>query len=123
MMNKIVYVLILFVLFPLDSVPYGDTQTNEQAPKPGLPALIKQCEGCHGPDGRSNRDDVPSLAGIAVEKVKEAMARFYYYERHCPTITPRSADSTQGDSTSMCNIASTLSDSEVRALAQYFNTR
>jgi cytochrome c553 len=48
------------------------------------------------------------------------MAQFYYFERHCPGKRPQT-ESGEGSATSMCSIASTLSDAEVLSLAQYFS--
>jgi len=86
-----------------------------------LQVLIKQCNSCHGPNGHTERGDVPALAGKPVSEIKAAIAQFYYFERHCPNKRPRTEKGT-GSSTNMCSIASTLSDEEVAALAQFYNS-
>jgi len=87
-----------------------------------LQTLIDQCEACHGPGGQSERNDVPSIAGMPMSKFKESMAQFYYFERHCPGKRPRTEEGT-GSSTTMCSIASTLSDEEVQMLAQVYKSQ
>ncbi len=115
-MNKPRYLLIFLLLFP--AVLFAEEGMQEV----DLPALIKQCEGCHGPNGNSTRDDVPPLAGKPISLIEESMAQFYYFERHCPGKRPITEDG-EGAATSMCSIAATLSDAETLALAQYFNSQ
>ena len=116
-MNKPIYLLILPLLF---SVMFISTSETRAASK--LQTLIEQCESCHGPKGHSTRNDVSSLAGKPISVIKEAMAQFYYFERHCPDKRPRT-DKGTGSSTNMCSVASTLSDEEVITLAQYFSSQ
>lgn len=121
-MNKPIYLLILLLLFPAIFFANDDVLSEVDEQEIDLPALIKQCEGCHGSKGHSTRDDIPGLAGKPVSLVKEYMAQFYYFERHCPGKRPQT-ESGEGSATSMCSIASTLSDAEVLSLAQYFSTQ
>ena len=121
-MNKPIYPLILLLLFPAILFANDDVKPAVDVQEIDLPALIKQCEGCHGPKGHSIRDDIPALAGKPVSLIEECMAQFYYFERHCPGKRPRT-ESGEGSATSMCSIASTLSDAEVLSLAQYFSTQ
>jgi len=116
-MNKPIYLLILPLLFSALFFLNSDTQAATN-----LQALIKQCEACHGHKGNSARSDVSSLAGKPISLIKEAMAQFYYFERHCPDKRPRNGEGT-GSSTNMCSIASTLSDEEIMTLAQYFSAQ
>ena len=87
-----------------------------------LQSLIKQCDSCHGPSGHPERGDVPALASKPVSEIRDAIAQFYYFERHCPDKRPRTEDGT-GSSTNMCSIASTLSDEEITALAQFYSSQ
>ena len=118
-MSKTKYILLLLLLFPFVSITSADTRTMEDIPKKDLLVLIKQCESCHGFKGNSTRNDIPSLAGKPVAESQEAIVQFYYYERHCPEKTPRTGG-IAGSSTTMCSIASTLSEAEVLALGRYF---
>ena len=85
-----------------------------------LPALVRECESCHGPKGVSTDVDIPSLAGQSVQHLQQAMDQFYFYERHCPTTTYRHGEHESSPPLNMCSIASGLSDDEVLALAEYF---
>ena len=118
-MNKPVFLLILPLLFTAILFLSDDTQALTDNHNVDLPALIKQCEGCHGSD---KHPDVSDLAGKPISDFKEAMAQFYYFERHCPDKKPWT-NRGPGSSTNMCSIASTLSDDEVMTLAQYFNSQ
>ena len=87
-----------------------------------LQALIEKCEGCHGPNGNSTRDDIPKLAGKPVSEIENSITQFYYYERHCPGKTPE-RDGQKGSPTDMCSIANSLSKVEIQALAKHFSTQ
>jgi len=116
-MNKPIYLLIIPLLF--SAVFFLSDSTLAAT---DLQALIKQCDSCHGPNGQPTRGDVPALAGKPVSVVKEAMAQFYYFERHCPDKRPMTEKGT-GSSTNMCSIASTLSDEEIMALAEFYHSQ
>lgn len=116
-MNKPIYPLTLSLLL---SVAFFASSDGFAAAN--LKSLIKQCDACHGPGGHPERGDVSPLAGMPISKFKEAMAQFYYFERHCPDKRPRTEKGT-GSSNNMCSIASTLSDEEVMTLAQFYNSK
>ena len=119
-MSKAGYLLILLLFFPAVSFANEDVRPEADVQEIDLPALIKQCEGCHGPKGNSTREDIPTIAGKPISLIEECMAQFYYFERHCPGKRPQT-ESGEGGATSMCSIASTLSDAEILSLAQYFS--
>jgi sulfide dehydrogenase cytochrome subunit len=87
-----------------------------------LQELIAECEACHGPDGVSAEDDVPSLAGRSPAWLREVLEQFHFYERHCPTTTYRSGDHPKTP-TNMCSIANTLSEEDRQALTNHFANR
>lgn len=118
-MSKIKYFPILFLLVPAMPFAQQDVVAEDLGQAVDLPALIKKCEGCHGPNGNSTRDDIPKLAGKPVEQIEESITQFYYYERHCPTKTPE-YDGQKGNPLDMCAIANSLSKVEIQALAKYF---
>lgn len=111
--------LILFLLVPAISFAQQDVIAEDLGQDIDLPALIIKCEGCHGPNGNSTRDDIPNLAGKAVREIEESITQFYYYERHCPGKTPEH-DGKKGMPTDMCSIANSLSKAEITALAKHF---
>ena len=121
-MLRTTYFLILLLLLPVMSFAQQDVVAEDLGHEIDLQALIKQCEGCHGPNGNSSRDDIPKLAGKPVEKIEESITQFYYYERHCPTKTPE-YDGREGSPLDMCTVANTLSKAEIQALAKYFATQ
>lgn len=85
----------------------------------GIESLITVCEGCHGPGGRSTRNDVPSLAGKSASNILLALEQFYYYERHCPSVEYEGPNG-QINRQSMCDITNALSKPEADALGAYF---
>ncbi len=121
-MLKIKYFLILLLLVPAIAFAQQGVVAEDLGQAVDLPALIKQCEGCHGPKGNSTRDDVPKLPGKPVAKIEESIAQFYYYERHCLTKTPE-YDGKEGNPMDMCAVANSLSKVEIQELAEYFSTQ
>lgn len=81
-------------------------------------SLVQSCEKCHGKDGNSNTPDVPIIAGYSFEGFLNTMDVFREDDRiakeyHKP-----------GDpETVMNDIAKSLSDAQVNALANYFSKR
>lgn len=113
------FFLIILLLIPVISFTQLDMVAEDLEQEVDLEALIRQCEGCHGPNGKSGRDDIPDLAGKPVGKIEESIAQFYYYERHCPTKTPQ-YDDREGNPMNMCAIANSLSTAEIKKLAKHF---
>lgn len=116
------YFLLSLLLLPLTSFAQQGTAAEDLEQAIDMPALIKQCEGCHGPNGNSTREDVPKLAGKPVREIEESITQFYYFERHCPAKTPEH-DGNKGTKTDMCSVANSLSKAEILALAQYFSAQ
>lgn len=87
-----------------------------------LQAVIDECEACHGPNGMSAQDDIPSVAGMDPAKLQEALMEFYYFERHCTTTTYRYGDRPKTP-LNMCNVATTLGDEDRVAIAEHFANR
>jgi len=121
-MLKINYSLVLLLLVPAISFAQQDVVAEDMGEEIDLQALIIKCEGCHGPNGNSTRDDIPKLAGKPVGEIEASISQFYYYERHCPGKTPE-YDGARGVPTDMCSIANSLSKVEIQALANYFSAQ
>lgn len=85
-----------------------------------IPSLVELCESCHGPKGRSQRSDVPSLAGQPVDSMVDSMNAFWFRERHCPETRPDPEAPVDGPVLDMCNISGSLSQTEKVALAEHF---
>jgi len=80
---------------------------------------IAECEACHGPGGRSTEEDVPSLAGREPDEIQAAMEQFRFYQRHCSTNSYRHGDLPKTP-VNMCNVANTLDEDDLDAIAAYF---
>lgn len=118
-MLKTKYFLVLLLLVPAISLAQQDIVAEDLGQEIDLQALVIKCEGCHGPNGNSTRDDIPNLAGKPVREIEESITQFYYYERHCPGKTPEH-NRQKGMPTDMCSIANSLSKAEITALAKHF---
>lgn len=121
-MLKINYSLVILLLIPALSFAQQDVVAEDISEEIDLQALIVKCEGCHGPNGNSIRDDIPNLAGKPVGEIEESITQFYYYERHCPGKTPE-YNGNKGMPTDMCSIANSLSKMEIQALANHFSAQ
>jgi cytochrome c553 len=84
--------------------------------------LVGLCEGCHGPGGRSERPEVPALAGRSADQLFAEIERFYFYERICPDVPVDGEDPSKGHM-SMCDITSQINKQEAEALASYFESQ
>jgi cytochrome c553 len=84
--------------------------------------LVGLCEGCHGPGGRSDRPDVPALAGRPADELFAEIERFYFYERICPDVPIDGHDASKGHM-SMCDITSQINKQEAEALAAHFEAQ
>jgi cytochrome c553 len=122
--RQILPVLAFFAALPVvsgaeDQVPDGEqlVVTAEE-----LQAFTRVCESCHGPGGVSEHADTPTLAGRRADELVAAMEKFYFYERHCPTASPRYGDGTTG-TTNMCEVTGRLNSRQMTALADYFASR
>jgi len=70
-------------------------------------ALSGPCNGCHGTDGISQGDAIPSIAGMNAEYMTEAMVQFKEGRRNA---------------TIMNRIAKGYKDYELRKIARYFSS-
>lgn len=84
-----------------------------------LEAQVKDCEGCHGPDGVSQCPDMPTIAGVSVTSHEDAMFAYLDGIRPCEKSDYRHGD-TDRAATDMCSVAKALSEDEIAALAEYF---
>jgi len=80
--------------------------------------LVKLCEGCHGQDGNSRLPVVPSIAGFSYEGFLNTMDVFRENERIALEFQRPGEPETV-----MNEIARSLSDEDVDALAKYFSER
>lgn len=80
--------------------------------------LVKRCEGCHGQDGNSRIPVIPSIAGFSYEGFLNTMDVFRENERIAIQFQRPGEPETM-----MNDIARSLSDADVDALAKYFSAR
>ena len=78
--------------------------------------LASVCEQCHGPGGNSRRPTIPSLAGISPEYLIGSIGDFRDGFRPA-----HPAPLAGGGETDMRQIAASLSEAEVEALAYHFS--
>ena len=84
-----------------------------------LDALVENCNSCHGDNGVSRWSDVPTIAGIDPFVHSEALYIYRDQARPCTESKFRQGD-TERPATSMCDIASALSDTTIKALAEHY---
>lgn len=82
-------------------------------------ALAKPCEDCHGKNGVSQAEDVPTIAGISAPVHSDTMQAFKDKSRPCRSSKYRHGDTSRPE-TDMCAVAAKLGDADVEALAGYF---
>jgi len=72
--------------------------------------LVASCNRCHGQNGVSTAQSVPTIAGISQPVAVDALKAFKSKTRPCRE--------THGN---MCDIASKLSDADITALAEHYS--
>ncbi len=82
-------------------------------------ALVEPCGGCHGKDGASTESDIPIIGGYSATYLIDTMVAFREQERPCEATEIR-AGPRKGERTDMCTIATRLSDTETKLVAEYF---
>ncbi len=84
-----------------------------------LAALIENCNSCHGDDGVSQWDDMPTIAGLDAFTHSDALYIYRDEERTCSESKYRTGDTTRAPTT-MCAVAAELSDERIEDLADYY---
>jgi len=77
---------------------------------------LAQCADCHGKSGNSNKDTMPTIAGISQVYFTDTMEAFKQGDR--PASTVKRKDKAD---TSMQDIAKELSETQIKQLAKYFS--
>jgi sulfide dehydrogenase cytochrome subunit len=81
--------------------------------------LARQCEDCHGKNGVSQWDDVPTIAGISAPVHGDFLLAYQEKARPCRPSKYRQGDTARAE-TDMCAIAAKLSESDIEALTGHF---
>jgi len=85
-----------------------------------IPALhaedvIEKCDSCHGKNGNSEDDKVPSIAGFSQVTIEDAMEAYKAEERPADKYKPK-----DGEETDMVEIAKKLSDENMKKAAAHY---
>ena len=85
----------------------------------GLEDAIASCNGCHGDDGVSQWNDMPTIAGIDAFVHSDALYAYRDEERPCSMAEFRQGPRAS-ESATMCEVAGALSDKDIEALAEHY---
>lgn len=77
------------------------------------------CDGCHGDNGVSQWNDMPTIAGIDAFVHSDALYAYQEEARPCATVEIRQGPRT-GESESMCEAAKSLGDDDIEAIAEHY---
>lgn len=86
-----------------------------------LEDTINNCNDCHGDQGVSQWDEVPTIAGIDAFVHSEALYIYRDNARVCAKSEYRQGDTSRPE-TSMCDITAELSDDMIDELAEHYAT-
>lgn len=84
-----------------------------------LDATIEKCNACHGDNGVSAWDDMPTIAGIDAFVGSEALYIYRDEARPCAMSAFRNGMSGQPD-TNMCKVVADMSDDTIDAIAEHY---
>ena len=102
--------LILLIALALPGIATADS----------LDATIDSCADCHGDNGVSQWDDMPTIAGIDAFVGSESLFIYRDKERPCADSEYRQGD-TSRPATNMCEIVSDFSDEMIEDIAAHFS--
>ncbi len=84
--------------------------------------IADDCNGCHGTDGVSADNDVPSIAGISPFILEEYMFEYRDDARACRESRYRSGD-LERPATDMCVVAKNLSEDDITGIAEFYGSK
>lgn len=84
-----------------------------------LDMTIQGCNDCHGENGVSQWDDMPTIAGMDAFTHADALYVYRDQERTCAESAYRLGD-TERAPTTMCETTADLSDDDIEAIAEYY---
>lgn len=90
-----------------------------QAARADVAAIAAGCDGCHGENGISSQDDMPTIAGIDAFSHSEALFVYAERARPCATVAISSGPDavTEGN---MCDIAAAMSEGDIEEIAEHY---
>lgn len=84
-----------------------------------MDTLLASCDGCHGTNGVSQWNDVPTIAGIDAFVHSDALWAYQDQARPCATGAFRQGDTSRPE-TSMCDVVAELSDDQIETIAAHY---
>jgi sulfide dehydrogenase cytochrome subunit len=90
-----------------------------QAGAADIATIVKDCEDCHGKDGVSDADDIPTIAGISAPIHGDYLLAYQEKSRPCRKSKFRHGDTSRPE-TDMCEIAAKLSPADIEATTAHF---
>lgn len=84
-----------------------------------LAAFTEACDGCHGANGVSEWNDMPTIAGIDEFVHSEALFIYRDNARPCADSDYRRGDTSRAP-TNMCQVSQDLSDEQIEELAAHY---
>jgi cytochrome subunit of sulfide dehydrogenase len=110
-MNRVILVVLSAIgLSGSASIALADDRLDE---------LVAQCGDCHGADGVSAHEDVPTIAGQSAAFLAKALRTYRERGRPCIKSSYRAGD-TERPKTDMCKVAGGLSDEDMQALGEHY---
>lgn len=85
-----------------------------------LTTILEECDGCHGDDGVSQWDEVPTIAGIDAFVHSEALYVYQDEARPCAESEFRQGDTSRAAKT-MCAVVADLDDDQIEAIAGHYS--
>jgi cytochrome subunit of sulfide dehydrogenase len=82
--------------------------------------LVQNCNDCHGDNGLSQSQDVPTIAGVSATVLEGALTAFKAKELPCTKLSYKHGD-TKRPQTDMCAVAGALSDAQKKDLAAHYS--
>ncbi|MDP2759595.1 MAG: hypothetical protein Q8O64_04215 [Sideroxyarcus sp.] len=83
---------------------------------------VKACSYCHGKAGASTDPEIPIIGGYSAEFLDNNLKAYRDHERDCPDTKYRTGPD-KGKTTSMCQVAHSMGDSDIRQIAVYFSKK
>lgn len=82
-------------------------------------SLTKDCNDCHGKDGVSTNDDIPTIAGLSETVISDMMFAYIDKTRPARTSKYRHGDTERAE-TDMAKIATALTEDDIAKLAAHY---
>jgi len=82
------------------------------------PKVVESCQDCHGANGVSGAQDVPTIAATSAVVQSDALRAYKGKTRPCPKVNYKRGDTKR--ESDMCSVVKDLSDAQIADLAAYF---